>query len=131
MKVLALDIGDKRTGLAIGTTDHKLSLPYGLIEEDDINKWCDKVKEVVDIEQIDMIVIGEPKTMSGGESQQTKKTKEWGATLKNYISKRIIFFDERLTSRLADQVLQSGTRSRDELAAMYLLQDFLNYYNLT
>ena len=130
MKILALDIGDKRTGLAIGVSEAKLALPFGLVEESDFAIWSQQIKKIVNDEGVELIVIGDPKTMSGGSSSQTIKSQEWGNGLKDIVSVRIEFFDERLTSKQADTVLDKGTRSRDEIAAMYLLQDYLNSKNL-
>ena len=130
MKVLALDVGDKRTGLAVGVTESKLALPFGLVEAEVFEDWAEQVKKVVVDEQIDLVLVGDPKTLSGGSSSQTKKSQDWGNRLQTLINVKVEFFDERLTSKQADGVLDKSTRSRDEIAAMYLLQDYLNSRNL-
>lgn len=129
MKVLAIDYGQKRVGLALGDTETKLALPFGTLEKNSQQEIVEHLKQLVSEEEIAMIVVGEPITLAGGESEQTKVSRQFAEILKRELVVEVILMDERLTSRQADAVaLGAGapTRNRDELAAMFLLQDYLD-----
>lgn len=130
MKVLALDIGDKRTGVAVGDTDHKLALPHGVIESRDTSDLVNQVATLVDQEKVELLVVGEPKSLSGQASEQTNKTKLIANQLKEKLAIKVILFDERLTTGRANVPASLPKRRVDELAAMYLLQDYLEKFNL-
>jgi putative Holliday junction resolvase len=128
MKVLAIDYGSKRIGLAIGDAETKLALPYGTWEEKNDAEIMARLKQLINEEEIDVIVVGEPITMAGGESAQTRASRVFAGRLKDALKLEVVLMDERLTSRQAEAVgfgTDAPLRSRDELAAMFLLQDYL------
>ncbi|MFH1111558.1 MAG: Holliday junction resolvase RuvX [Patescibacteria group bacterium] len=130
MKILALDWGEQRTGLAIGYTESKLALPFGVIAEAETLELIKKIIKIIKEEEIELLLVGEPKTMSGGDSKQTKKVQEFVQNLKQELTIKVELMDERLTTKRASGPSSLPTRSNDELAAMYLLQDYLDRYNL-
>ena len=128
MKVLAIDYGHKRVGLAIGDTEVNLALPYGVIERTSDAELLTRLREIVAEEEIDLVIVGEPVTLSGTSSAQTKTSRAFANLLSAGLAVKVTLMDERLTSQRADAVTLGAaapTRSRDELAAMFLLQDYL------
>ena len=129
MKVLAIDYGAKRVGLAMGDSETSLALPYEVLVDKNDTELVNRLKEIVAEEEVDTVIVGEPVTMAGKTSDQTEKCREFAEFLKKYLSVTIELVDERLTSRRADAATFGAaipTRSRDELAAMFLLQDYLD-----
>lgn len=128
MKVLAIDYGSKRIGLALGDTDTALALPHGVLERTTDQVLLDQLQLIVAEEEITTVLVGEPVTFSGEKSLQTKACREFADLLEKNLKVKVVLVDERLTSRRADAVtIGAGapTRARDELAAMFLLQDYL------
>ncbi|HAO81294.1 MAG: hypothetical protein UV57_C0021G0025 [Parcubacteria group bacterium GW2011_GWD2_43_10] len=129
MKVLAIDYGAKRVGLAIGDSETNLALPHGVLADMNDDELVNRLKEIIIEEEIDIIIVGEPVTLAGYASEQTQKSREFAQLLEKYLTVPVKLFDERLTSRRADAATLGATmptRNRDELAAMFLLQDYLD-----
>lgn len=133
MKILAIDFGEKRIGLALGDTETNLALPYGVLINLSEIDLVNKLKEIILEEEIKLVIIGEPISLTGNVSEQTKKSHRFADKLKKFLTVEVLLFDERLTSRQADNVITNAvlpTHNRDELAAMFLLQDYLERQNL-
>ena len=129
MKILAIDYGSKRVGLAIGDTDTGLALPHKVLEAASAQELYSSLEQVVAEEEIERVVVGKPITLAGRESEQTKISLNFADSLAKYLRVPVELFDERLPSRQADAVTFGAgvpTRGRDELAAMFLLQDYLD-----
>ena len=119
MNILAIDYGDKRIGLAWMQTGLDVILPYGLIEGG--------IKELVILikkEHIDKLVIGLPIGLESQENMNTKKVRKFADKLKKETNLPIEFVDERFSSAQADNM--GGETSRDEKAAMVILQSYLD-----
>ncbi len=127
MRILAIDYGSKRVGLATGDTNSKLALPSGVLTCDTSEELLEKIRRLVVEENIGMVIVGDPVSLAGDISAQTKTTRVFASNLQTVLTVPVEMFDERLTSQRADVARFSNgkTRSRDELAAMYLLQDYL------
>ena len=130
MKVLALDIGDKWTGVAVGDTNYKLALPHSVIKAESVDDLLEQVTSLVKTEQAELVVVGIPIALSGEASKQTVKTNQVVGLLSKKIKIKVVTFDERLTTRRASAPAALPTRRVDEKAAMYLLQDYLDQANL-
>lgn len=114
MKVLALDLGDKWTGVAISDALRITGRPLTTIETQNIIPFLEMLLQD---ERIDTILLGYPKTLKGTESKQTIKTKEQGNELKNkFPSIAWVWWDERLTSKQAEQLMRPKTKE-DKLAS--------------
>ncbi|MFA4819297.1 MAG: Holliday junction resolvase RuvX [Patescibacteria group bacterium] len=124
MKILAIDYGLKKIGLAIGDTITKFSFPRGVVPAAEaVGLIIKLIKE----EEINMVLVGEPLNLQGQATRQTAATAEFAARLRQAINKPIELADERLTTQRALTARHSGsTLKDDELAAMYLLQDYLD-----
>lgn len=128
MKILAVDYGEKRIGLALGDTESKLALPYGVLERQADELVLERLQQILLAEDIGLVVVGEPVTLGHKASQQTQTTRAFADFLKAHLAIPVALCDERFTSQRADAAMRGAgapTRSRDELAAMFILQDYL------
>lgn len=140
MRYLAVDLGDQRTGLAIGDDDTRLVSPLEVLEipaaelggEALLDALAKAVEAQIGSRSQGEWVIGLPINMDDSEGPQAKKAREFGARLAAKTGRVVRFQDERLTSADADwSMARSGmTRKqkkgrRDALAAAAILRDFL------
>ena len=133
-KVLGIDYGTKRTGIAI--TDMMQIIATGLTT---INTYQldNFIEDILKKEDIECIVIGEPKSLNGSTTNSTAHVNSFVKRLKNkHPSTPIYFIDERYTSKIAKKsILASGIRKEkrkdkfliDKVSATIILQDFLYY----
>lgn len=136
MKILALDLGDRWVGSAIADPLGITCKPYQTI---DLDKLEPTLGQILAQENISTVVIGYPKTMTGGESAQTLKIvkqKEALASKFSTVNGQEIFWvlwDERLSSKRASAL--HGSKPQDaaakkkshSLAAAFILQSYLDY----
>ena len=132
MKYLAVDYGNKRTGLAVCDRDETMASPLSVIHQP--VRVIPTIVEVVASDRIDGIVIGLPLNMDDSEGFQSKRVREFGKLLSQKVEVPIFFHDERLSSFSASEKLaaMSLTRSRkkkrlDAVAAAEILEGFLEH----
>lgn len=134
MRYLAIDLGDKRTGLAVGDEEVRLASPLRTIERPMAQRdlLLTDLARVIEDHKPDALVLGLPINMDGTEGPRAKIVREFARSLEQHSRLRVEFQDERLTSDAADwDMSQSGlTRGqkkqrRDALAAAAILRDFL------
>lgn len=126
-RILALDVGERRIGVAQGDMMVRIAVPYDTIERDG-NEVAQIAQLVIDGD-IDHLVIGYPRNQSGDPTPQTASVEAFAELLKD-IDAKIIFQDESLTSVLAEQHLKQRGKPYesgdiDALAASIILEDFL------
>lgn len=134
-KVLAIDFGLKRTGLAL--SDDQKMFAFGLKTVDSRN-LMDELKKLVVTEQIDTLVVGEPKRLDASDTHISENVRRFVNALKQIFPGLTIHsLDERFTSKMAASALsQMGLQKKvkqdkgliDEVSATILLQDFLANY---
>ncbi len=120
-KYLGIDWGEKRIGLATADEETSLALPLKTVAT------LAEVLTVVRQDQIDVIVVGSPKKMSG-EAANNQAWLKFVADLKEQSGQAVELLDERLSSLAAD-ALDGGAKEkaeRDEIAATIILQDYLD-----
>lgn len=129
-KILALDYGDRWTGIAISDATGFLARPHSSV---DSTKLIPYLTELINRENIQTIVVGIPYTMKGGESAQTISTKELMNNLeKQFSTIQFIGWDERLSSKRAQSLGKSkndatGKDSEHARAAAFILDSYLTY----
>lgn len=132
MKILAVDYGERRTGLAvsddIGITAQGLDT---LVVEDE-RVLPSRVAEIAVRLGAERIVVGLPLNMNGTESEKSQKVRVFGAELTELANMPVIFWDERMTSLQAQRILQeTGKKTRgnkhhiDRISATLILQEYL------
>lgn len=125
MSILGIDYGAKRIGLAIVEEGTKVVLPFGVIENKNLNFVLAELKKIVQEEKVTKLVIGLPVSLSGQEGPKARETRKFIDFLAKNLAVPTVAIDERLTSRLADTLAQGTKGSRDIGAAMVILEDYL------
>lgn len=127
-KVMALDIGLERTGVALAHVSVPIPRPFKtLLGTEDL---AGQVAELVKTEQVEKLVIGLPRNLSGEHTDQTRYVEVLAAKIKRAVAIPVYFVDEALTSIKAEENLRGQGREYtkadiDMLAAAYILDDFL------
>ena len=136
MRILGLDFGSKTVGVAV--SDVLLLTAQGVetIERKDENKLrktCARIEELIAEYEITEIVLGLPKNMNNTEGERVEKTKAFGEMLERRTGLPVHYWDERLTTVAAEQILmESGVRREnrkaviDKVAAGLILQGYLD-----
>lgn len=124
---LALDVGEKRIGVAVGDDGVRIAVPLDTIEVDGTE--LERIARLVIDERVDTVVIGYPRNQSGEATLQTEYVENFASQLKD-IAPKIVFQDESLTSVLAEQQLKKygkpySKADIDAQAAAIILTDFL------
>ena len=132
MRVLGLDYGEKRTGLAVSDELQVFSRPLLLINMQKENAVI-KIKQIVDEMDICKIIVGNPVMTSGREGETSKKVRDFVKLLESNMACSIELYDERFTSKIAEKMLIergiSPSRNKgkiDMYAASLLLQEYLD-----
>lgn len=125
--LLALDIGERRIGVAKGDTGVRLAIPLTTLVVDGTE--IDRIRQLVEDERVAVLVIGYPRNQSGEPTAQTEYVENVAAALKGF-APSLVFQDESLTSVLAEQRLKASGRAYgkgdiDAEAATLILQDYL------
>ena len=132
MKILAVDYGDARTGLAVCDRTELISTPLEQIEEKSMNKVADAVIKKSQELDVGMIVIGLPRNMDGSEGSRATKTRKMGGIVIEAVDIPVKFWDERRTTvTAAAQLSEAGTFGKkrkaklDSVSAAVILDSFL------
>jgi len=132
MRYLAIDLGDKRTGIAIGDDELRIPQPVCVLEAPIGPRLIDEIKNTIRDQDAHAIVIGLPVNMDGSVGQRAELTKTFADQLREVLNVPIHFQDERLTSAAAEEHLHRSGKThkqkkkiRDALAAAEILNDFL------
>lgn len=131
MRLLAVDLGGKRTGLAIGDDETGIASPLEVLEIPSGPRLVAAIAAVVRAERPDAIVVGLPLNMDGSEGPAAAAARAFGAELAGAGATPVHFHDERLSSRAAEQDIaglytRKGRKRRlDAVAAARILQGYL------
>lgn len=127
--ILALDVGEKRVGLALARAGINVPIELGTLERTAGGFW-QKLSETCQQYDVGLVVIGLPRGLEGQNTAQTKLTKAFGEEFKRHVNLPIHWQDEALTSVKATEILQaSGKKFEksdvDSLAASLILSDYI------
>ena len=132
MKILAVDYGDARTGLAMCDRTEFLASPIGIIEEKSMPKVAEKIVYAAREYEAQMIVIGLPLNMDGTEGERARKSRKLAKTVEIWSGLPVRMWDERQTTCAAADLLdESGTFGAkrkgilDSVSATVILDDYL------
>ena len=131
-RYLAIDLGGKRTGLAVGDDVTRIATPVDVLEIPPGPRLIEAIRRAIAEQGPDAIVIGLPLNMDGSEGEAAKQVRAFGATLAEATSLPIEFHDERLTSRAAELDLaglytRKGKKRRlDAVAAARILSGYFS-----
>ena len=132
-KVLGIDYGDARVGLAISDALKITAQPMDTLEiQGNIDALIEKVEDISKESKIETVVIGYPRHLNGDISETAKKVDVVIEKIEN-LGIKVVKWDERLTTVMAHKTMkQLGIKQKDKkihadrLAAMYILEDYLN-----
>ena len=123
MKVLALDYGSARTGIAVSDPTGTVARPVGVAEQVGTPAGMDSLLAAIAAEEPERIVVGLPVTLRGEIGEQARETLEFVETLRAAVELPVDTYDERFTSSLAG--------GDDARAAAYLLSSYLEWLGAT
>jgi putative Holliday junction resolvase len=133
MRILAIDHGSKRMGIAVSDELKMIAQPHGYIPAAPFAEFLAKLKELLHEKEVEMVLVGMPRNMDGSYGPAALKVQEFVATLKTAVTVPIQTWDERLTSAQANRFLIEGNVRRekrkekvDQMAASILLQSYLD-----
>ena len=133
MRILAIDHGTKRMGIAVSDELQMIAQPVEFIPAEPFAEFLARLKELLRQKEVELIVIGMPRNMDGSYGPAALKVQDFVAALKNAVTVPIRTWDERLTSVQANRFLLEGNVRRaqrkenvDKMAAAILLQSYLD-----
>ena len=125
MKVLALDYGSARTGVAVSDPTGTVARPLGVVERAATDDGVARVLELAEREEVERIVVGLPLTLRGTHGEQATETTAFVERLRDATGLDIETWDERFTTTLARQ--SGGRAAEDAAAAAHLLSSYLEW----
>jgi len=130
-RILAIDYGTKRIGIAVTDPDQIIATPLDTIENQKIFEF---LQHYFSKESVELIIVGFPERSDGSQSEIQEKIIKFAENLKKQFNKEVTLFDERYTSKLAFQAMIDGGLKKkqrrnkatiDRTSATILLQDYL------
>ncbi len=122
MRVLALDYGRARTGVAVSDPTGTIARPVGVVEGADIARIVELIRE----HDAERVVVGLPLTLRGEVGEQARETQSFIDRLASASGVEVVPFDERFTTNLAEQ-MASASADEDARAAAHLLSSYLTW----
>lgn len=133
MKIMSIDYGDARTGIAFCDKNEILASAYTVINQSYAPKLINEITDIVNREKPELIVIGLPRNMDGSYGFRAEKCRELGDMLKSSLSVPVDYEDERLTTVIAHDILSSnnvrGKKRKDKVdavSAVVILQSYID-----
>lgn len=126
MKVLALDYGRARTGVAVSDPTGTVARPVGVVERAGTEKGLAELVDLIRKHEVERVVVGLPLTLRGERGEQARETEAFMKTLAGATGVPVVSFDERFTTDLAEQ-MAAATADEDARAAAHLLSSYLTW----
>jgi putative Holliday junction resolvase len=126
VKVLALDYGSARTGVAVSDPTGTVARPLEVVERAASEAGVARVLELAATEHVERIVVGLPVTLRGERGQQAEETERFVERLREATEVPVESFDERFTTALARQAGETRA-AEDAVAAAHLLTSYLHW----
>lgn len=133
MRILALDPGTVRIGVALSDELKMIASPLEYIPAEPFARFLDRLRQLIREKEVELVLVGLPRNMDGSYGPAALKVREFAAALRAAITVPIQTWDERLTSAQANRLLIQGHVRRrerkekvDKMAAAILLQSYLD-----
>ena len=123
MRILALDPGTERTGVAVCDPTETVVRPCGVVRKAMTDDGLREVAATVAAEEAELVVVGIPVSLGGGEHAQVVLSRDFAERLAAVVDVPVETYDERFTTRLAER--RGGDAALDARAAAVLLEDYL------
>ena len=131
--LLGLDYGRKRIGVAISTSSQSVAMPLTTLAAAPVEVLEHELQALAREYRAVAIIVGLPLHMTGEDSEMAREVRQFGERVRELTGLPVVYFDERLTSALAEQSLRAGGLTekkrrarRDRVAAQIMLQHFLD-----
>lgn len=124
--ILALDVGDSRVGVAIANPIARLPRPLVILENN--QNIFDRLKSLIAEQSVGTVVVGLPRNMQGEETAQSQASRQFGKKLEDSTGQPVIFADESLSTRRAEEYARKIKREHkylDDIAACFILEEYL------
>ena len=135
-RLMGIDPGGKRIGVAISDENKIVATPYTTIIREKYGDLVSQIKEIINEHKIDGIVIGNPINMDGSEGPSSQSAKDLAKNFSKDITENITLWDERLSSQgafnLSNELatnLSKKVKKLDENSAQFILQGLLDFYH--
>ena len=135
-RLIGIDPGGKRIGIAISDENKIVATPYTTLIRENYADLLAKIKKIIDDNQIEGIVIGNPVNMDGTEGPSSQSAKDLAKNFSKDITENITLWDERLSSqgafKLSKELAINSTKKvkkLDENSAQFILQGVLDFYH--
>ena len=125
MKVIALDYGAPRTGVAVSDATGTIVRPLGVVSRAASDDGLEELGEIVREQEAERVVVGMPLTLRGERGQQADETDAFVEALRAVVAVPVETYDERFTTALAAR--QGGEADEDARAAAHLLESYLEH----
>ena len=125
MRVLALDFGRARTGVAVSDPTGVVARPLGVVDRATTDDGLAQIERFVAQHGVERVVVGMPLTMRGEAGEQARETERFVELLSGRLDVPVVTFDERFTTNLAQR--GSSRTDEDARAAAHLLSDYLTW----
>jgi putative pre-16S rRNA nuclease len=121
VKVMALDFGSARTGVAVSDPTGIVARPLCVVQRANIDEIASLVRE----QEVEQVVVGHPLTLRGDRGEQARATERFAKALRQALDVPVVLFDERFTTDLAEQ--SPSSTPEDARAAAHLLSTYLEW----
>jgi putative Holliday junction resolvase len=125
VKIVAVDYGSARTGVAVSDPTGTLARPIGVIERAGTQAGLERLVELIAREGAERVVVGMPLTLRGAVGEQARETERFADQLRQAVDVPVEGFDERFTTDLAEQDPGNRNLPPDARAAAHLLTSYL------
>jgi len=132
-RILAIDYGDVRVGLALSDLTCTIARPFKTLNYNDMDDLLNQLFEISEENKVNKIVVGIPYNMKGDDTKQTTKVRDFVSILEDKIGYKVDLIDERLTSSEAEKFMHQMNiktgfnKDRiDKIAASIILQEYLD-----
>ena len=134
MKMMAIDFGNARTGIAVCDSMEMLASPFKVIKQKDMIKLVEEIALLACEQSVERIVVGYPKNMNGSNGERAAKTEALVNKLKLATNLDVVLWDERSTTVLAHKILKDnevfGKKRKnviDAVAAVLILESYIKF----
>lgn len=133
MRMLAVDLGLARTGVAVCDREERLASPVGTIEERSLERLAERLAALAREQSVEQIVLGHPRNMDGSRGESACRAEKFAVLLEQVAGLPVVLWDERMTTMSAIGYLnETNTRGKkrkqvvDTVSAVIILQDYLD-----
>lgn len=137
MRLMALDVGERWVGIAISDPTATLARPLRGLERASRADDFSAIQDLIERHDVERVVVGQPLNMDGSEGPQARRVAHYAEALAAHLSVPVVFWDERLSTEEAEQVLLQTRSKRDRrrarsdgeldaIAAAVILQEYLD-----